>query len=132
MRSRVHGYRGRYPMWAYYGHKPDMRCRGWLQEGQEGVRLQLSVSSGRVLLSDYDAWHAVLCNRHYSRSEREWSSNVDRATDYQVRASWERVLDVRPRPYADWLGHLRVQATVEEFRLSDVLTVEHFTGRRSR
>ena len=53
------------PIWAWYQwegkrSKPDLRSAGHVPQGGKGVRLELQVADGRVLLSDFDLWHYVL------------------------------------------------------------------------
>lgn len=130
MAERVTDYRGGFPIWGWYRPKPDLRCAGLLMPGTEAVRIELSVSADRALLSDFDSWHAVL-NLHYlSRSENEDNAMYAIATLEQKRQSWQRIFDLRARPYSPWCGSLSyVQAVVEEIRLSDVLSVRHFVAR---
>ena len=61
LEQRVKNYpRNKYPIWAWYHPKPDLRRSGHLPRGTSGVRVEFLVSSDRVLLSDFEAWHAVL------------------------------------------------------------------------
>ena len=61
LEQRVKNYpRKKYPIWAWYHPKPGLRRSGHLPCGTSGVRIEFLVSSDRVLLSDFEAWHGVL------------------------------------------------------------------------
>src|ERR687892_146079 len=60
MRLRIAGTEGRYPIWAWAHHAPDLRRGGHLEPGTPGVRVEFRAPASAVLLSDFDAWHHVL------------------------------------------------------------------------
>jgi hypothetical protein len=64
MQSRISGYGGRYPWWGWAYPKPDLRRAGHLPRSTRGVRLELELLDEEALVSDFNAWHAVL-NRGY-------------------------------------------------------------------
>jgi len=64
------------PIWAWYQwegrrRKPDLRANGHLARGERGVRVELEVADGRVLLSDFDLWHYVLNYWYLPKSEKD-------------------------------------------------------------
>jgi hypothetical protein len=80
LEQRVKNYPcNKYPIWAWYHPKPDLRLSGHLPRGTSGVRVEFLVSSDRVLLSDFEAWHAVLNCWYLSLSDEEsenWGNNA--------------------------------------------------------
>lgn len=82
LEQRVKNYpRNKYPIWAWHHPKPDLRHSGHLPRSTSGVRIEFIVSSDRVLLSDFEAWHAVLNCWYLSLSEVEsdnWDSRCER------------------------------------------------------
>jgi len=130
MRERVDDYKGGFPIWAWYRPMPDMRCAGHSARDTELVRIELSVCASRVLLSDFCAWHFVLNRGYVTESEEEWQAAEARNCQREMRDSWNRIFNVEDRPYDDWTGGCRrVQATLGEIRLSDVLSVRQFMAR---
>ncbi len=68
----------RYPWWGWTRWegstrpRPDLRCVAWWHPlGELSVRIELELPEEHVLLSDYDAWHAVLNGWFLSLSEQE-------------------------------------------------------------
>lgn len=69
---------GHPPVWAWhsykppYRHKPDLRASYHLAPpGTRAIRLVIDLPDQLALLSDFDAWHAVLNNFYLSHSEAE-------------------------------------------------------------
>ena len=68
------------PVWAWYrAHgltrvKPNLRRKGHLQSGEQGVRIEFEVPKHLVLLSNFDTWHAVLNNHCLALSDAEYRS----------------------------------------------------------
>jgi hypothetical protein len=87
MKERLPGYSGRYPLWAWYHPKPDLRYAGLLPRGTRGVRIEFVAPVDRILLSDFDAWHAVLNKGFLALDEAEDEAFdrllPDRGTPYQ-------------------------------------------------
>jgi hypothetical protein len=101
----------KYPIWAWYHPKQDLRRSGHLPRGTSGVRVEFLVSSDRVLLSDFEAWHAVLNCWYLSLSDEEsdnWDNRCERAGiqigwenwplpspfKEEILRSWERIFDL--------------------------------------
>jgi hypothetical protein len=135
----------RYPVWAWYSQngkhkKPDLRTERWgYGPGDEDyVCLELEVPDDKVLLSDFDSWHAVLNGSWIADSEAEWDemeSKFDSMTGEEKRRfltqNWERVFDTSP-VNNDWMSRGSwVQATFWTLEREYVRKVRHFrTGKR--
>ncbi len=137
----------RYPIWAWYLPKPDLRRSGHLPRGTSGVRVEFLVSSDRVLLSDFEAWHAVLNCWYLSLSEAEsenWDSRCERAGikicwenwpppapfKEVLMRSWERIFDLELlKTHSDWIGGETIQACIEKVYRDEVVTVTYFKAR---
>ena len=149
MKSRLPGYSGHYPVWAWHTPKPDMRMSSYRAPAHEPVvRLTLEIpdeeASRRVLLSGFDAWGWHALNNWYlwlSDEEYEWWTGAAGEHRFEeelpprlqevVHRSWERMfdldaLDEAARQDPEVYSPLRVQAAFGEIRLDDVAKVEHF------
>jgi hypothetical protein len=133
MQSRISGYGGRYPWWGWAYPKPDLRRAGHLPRSTRGVRLELELPRStrgvrlelelldeEALVSDFNAWHAVLNRGYLALNETEFD-DFYRRFDAAVRdphawptpepwhtaivSSWERIFDLdRPAADPDWWG----------------------------
>ena len=107
------------PIWAWYQwegvdrRKPDLRSGGYLDKGEQGVRVELKVADDRVLLSDFDLWHYVLNYWYLPESEKDGKAFEEKLAraglsfygcDHQhplshvryrqeIERSWERIFD---------------------------------------
>lgn len=136
---------GRYPWWAWHrwdrrSPRPDLRARWsnhWWPAGTLCVRLELELPACEVLLSDFEAWHAVLNDHYLAFTEEEWDA-WDALPESQrsrsaLEASWERVFTFRDWPLE--AQHLygqpgaRIQACFETLRLCDVRAVTYYRSR---
>jgi hypothetical protein len=136
MRRRLPFYRGRFPVWAWYRPKPDLRGTGFLPPGWQGVRLEFVVPTSRVLFSDFASWHHVL-NGWYlplCRAEaEEWeqaSGTGGTAFRQRLLDSWERIFDLPLLERSELTSPVTcVQAVLEEVFLGEVTRVDKFTAR---
>lgn len=147
------------PIWAWHQwervdrRKPDLRSGGYLEKGEQGVRVELDVADDRVLLSDFDLWHYVLNYWYLPDSERDgdlFEGNLARAglalngCDHdhplsnlqfrrQIEGSWERIFDLswsdRKQAIASPPEKKSIQATLWELLLDDVVEAQPFTAR---
>ncbi|RJS80476.1 DUF3841 domain-containing protein [Methanophagales archaeon] len=148
LEQRVKTYpRNKYPIWAWYHPKPDLRRSGHLPRGTSGVRVEFLVSSDRVLLSDFEAWHAVLNCWYLSLSEEEsdnWDTRCERAGikigwdnwpppapfKEEIMRSWERIFDLELlKTHSEWMGGGAIQACIEKIYMDEVVTVTYFKAR---
>lgn len=98
-----------HPLWAwhrYYGGKRTAFTRGWrLDEGQKMYRIDFEANQNDVLLSDFDAWHAVMSLGYLAVSDKEYDQfgaefdgelNPKEIAEKEarIRASWERIFDL--------------------------------------
>lgn len=128
--------------------RPDLRSRGHLPLGTQGVRLELEITDDRVLLSDFELWHYVLNYSYLPSSVRDGkafdceleSARLRRTTikllpnsawHARVEKSWERIFDVAwvYLTYTARRAEKMIQGTVWELRLSDIRDVTQFVGR---
>jgi len=137
----------KYPIWAWFHPKPDLRRSGHLPRGTSGVRVEFLVSSDRVLLSDFEAWHAVLNCWYLSLSEEEndnWDIRCKRAGikigwenwplpspfKEEITRSWERIFDLELlKKHSEWIGGEAVQACIEKIYTDEVVNVTYFKAR---
>ena len=135
-----------YPVWAWhtwYGkrEKPDLRRMRWEtgDAGEKQVCLEIDIPDDKVLLSDYDAWHAVLNDWLLSDSEEEsdqLEAYLETLSTEEKAAfkhkNWKRVFDVSPFKN-DWTSRGDfVQATFWELRKDQIRGVRHFTADRRK
>ena len=134
-----------YPIWAWYRHnskekKPDLRRAEYDAPGTKCVCLELEVPDEKVLLSDYDNWHAVL-NQWWlddSKNEEEWDKLhewYDRLPLEErktlMEKSWEKIFDIELREdITNWNSNGEyVQAVFWELKKEYVKKVQYFTAR---
>lgn len=145
MERRIPGYQGHYPWWGWHSPRPDLRRSGHLPRGSRGVRLELELDPHEVLLSDFDAWHAVLNQGYLALSEEEdeaWYRQFEAAVPERwawplpepwrsaILFSWERIFDLKVLAASEyWRGEHYIQATFEALRLADVRKCTPFVAR---
>lgn len=124
MSERIPSHTGDLPVWCWLKRTNPRRHR-WTK-GR--VRITALVPRGRMLLSDYEAWHLPLNRGAITLSEddeRQWDPHHGTP---KVQETWHRVLDIvdRPADVAAWLGQPAVvQACVDRIRLSEITSVRH-------
>ncbi|WP_146208078.1 DUF3841 domain-containing protein [Azospirillum sp. TSH64] len=120
---------GDYPVWGWL-KRPSTRPSIWGKAaGEATVLVSAIVPRHRILLSDFDDWHAVLNDWYLSRTEAE-DNEVEAAggaTPSQRRKSWLRVFETgHPRSPEEmqWRGpgHY-VQACIDRVHLSEIVHV---------
>lgn len=137
------------PLWAWFRWqadrpRPDLRARGHLPIGSRGVRIELEIENSSVLLSDFEAWHAVL-NRHYlATSEADFDAfeaglelarrsgaGETGAIQRRMEASWERIFDLTAPGYCTARNpEIRpIQATLWQIRRDQVKGLTPFIAR---
>lgn len=127
------------PLWAWYrwhGEKrrrPDLRAAGHLPPGERGVRIAFSISSSEVLLSDFDAWHAVL-NRHphirddedYETVMQQYEALKGREKQDFLERTWQGIF---LKPGVHWPEDLSIQGVFWELRREQVAEATPFRAR---
>lgn len=146
MKTRIPSYSRHYPWWGWYSRRPDLRQSGHLPRGTQGVRLELELDPAEVLLSDFDAWHAILNRGYLGLSETEdeaWYRRFEAAVPNRsawplpepwysdILTSWERIFDLETLAASEyWQSEPRyIQATFETLRLTDVRKCTLFVAR---
>lgn len=92
---------GHAPVWAWRSYnpphrdRPDLRRAGHAPRGAQSVLIELDLPDALALVSDFDAWHAVLNGWFLSLSEAEETEHerAKRSQDMIVQ-SWERIFDL--------------------------------------
>jgi len=138
MQRRLPVYRGRFPVWAWYKPKPDLRGTGFLPPGVKGFRIEFVVPAARVLLSDFNSWHHVL-NGWYlplTRDEAEEWFRLDNTsfnqavTRKRLLDSWERIFDLTLLHRSELTAPVtNVQGVLEEVYLREVEHADIFVSR---
>lgn len=138
MAEMVPDFSGDHPVWAWL-KRPSTRPAVWRQDaGAASVLVSAAVPRCRLLLSDFDGWHAVLNNWYLGRTEAEEEA-VEAAggpSPAEREASWARIFDLgRPRTAEEirWRGHPTfIQACVDRIHWHEVLRVREVPPRRPR
>lgn len=131
MAERLDAYSGDYPVWAWL-KRPNMRQ--WSYEREPSVMVVAEVPRGRMLLSDFDAWHSVL--NHWWISINEEEDERFEAEKMPVEDTWHRVFDIvggEPGTDRRWNGSKDwLQACVDRIYVREVVRVTPEQGRRHR
>ena len=141
--NALHPIKGAILCGAYPEQKPDLRQRQF-SPGERGVRVGFIARVEDVLISDFDAWHAVLGGHYLSidekddemfNAEREFFSVWRDAVDDPKHArkiveSWERIFELELlRSAPEWHGPGELQATLGCVALEQVTDVTPFVSR---
>jgi hypothetical protein len=140
-------------LWARYrwnGHRsrPDLRCGGHLEKGEEGVRLELEYPADRLLLSDFSLWHYALNYWYLPSSEADGDAFEQELARHglsfygqkplphdgyhaQIVQSWDRCLDLdwHEQDITEPFAEKSIQATVWEITTDHVVECRRFTAR---
>lgn len=119
----------KYPVWLWHTWEglrkhPDMRRAGYAPTGAPIVLMTVDVPDEKVLLSDFDCWHAVLNGQYLAVDKNDYCSY----SPEEVYESWNRIFDVSSaNPY--YSSSLSIQATIWEIRKEWVKKAAFFTAR---
>lgn len=129
----------RFPLWAWYqwqGEKratPDLRSSSHLAKGTSGVRIEFTIPSSDVLLSDFDAWHSVLNNHFYAPTDKRYNDycemikgKSDAEINKIIENSWHNIFDLNLSNDPD---NVSIQANFWELKSSQIVNVTFFTAR---
>ena len=127
------------PVWAWYRYgglnqiKPDLRRNAHLKRGEKGVRIEFEVPENLVLLSGFDAWHAVLNDWCFSLNDEEYDyyKKMEKICskavfDKMKRQSWLKIFDLNLLDDPSTDG---VQAVLWELKIEWVKKVDFFIAR---
>ena len=128
-----------YPLWAWWRWQgsqrpmPDLRSGAHLPKGALGVRIKFTIRLSEVLLSDFDAWHAVLNNHYYAPDEASYNKYLrmikgesSHAINIINEESWKNIFIVNPRNVEKTIS---VQAVFWELKKSQISDVKFFKAR---
>jgi hypothetical protein len=128
-----------YPLWAWWRWQgrqrpmPDLRSGAHLPKGTPGVRIEFKINLSDVLLSDFDAWHAVLNRHYYAPDEADYNKYLKKISgkdDSKINKineqSWEKIF-VYNLQDIDNLSS--VQAVFWELYSSQIVDVKYFKAR---
>ncbi len=93
MGQRLSGYDGSYPVWVWT-EKPDLVQLHHYTGRSECVCLTLELEPEKVLLSDFDEWHAVLNDSFNARTQREWLRYCAGRSFITKEESWLRIFEL--------------------------------------
>jgi hypothetical protein len=145
MATRLAGYQGHYPWWAWVRWTPKKSMpdlRSWDQElnyfppEEPAVRLELLIPDQEVLCSDFGSWCSVLCNEYVAKTQAEaeqWEQLAPlQHTRERLKHSWEAIFDLDETHWTvEWRSYnpIRIQGVFEHLRLEQVRGVTHFRCR---
>lgn len=136
MAETVPDFSGDCPVWVWLKRPSTRPAVWWKHAGEAGMLVTAAVPRRRLLLSDFDAWHAVLNGWYLGGTEAEEEA-VEAAgvtSPAEREASWARIFDLgRPRTAEEirWRGHPKfVQACVDRIHWHEVLRVREIPPRR--
>jgi len=128
-----------YPLWAWWRWQgsqrpmPDLRSGAHLPKGTPGVRIEFTIELSEVLLSDFDAWHAVLNKHYYAPDEASYNKYLritKGKSDHEIRKineeSWENIF---VRKLHDVEKTFSIQAVFWELKKTQISNVKYFTAR---
>ncbi|MEZ5672958.1 MAG: DUF3841 domain-containing protein [Thiotrichaceae bacterium] len=133
-----------FPIWAWYQYmdssqkRPDLRRRGHLPAGTEGVLIEIEKAENEVLLSDFELWHFPLSFHSYIADSEEDDEAFEKLIIQDLKAgknliekSWEKVLDMDYcTPYAaSSREEKRIQATFWTIKKEEIIRVKRFIAR---
>ncbi|WP_123040555.1 DUF3841 domain-containing protein [Cohnella candidum] len=94
MTKRLVNYQGNFPIWLWL-KKPDLRKSGHLNKKERGVLLEVELNKDEVLISDFMAWHIVLCNDFLALTEAEDDLFEAGKLPMTKEESWTRIFDYK-------------------------------------
>ena len=126
MSEYIPNYKGEYPVWLWT-EKPDLRRKGALNRGEEGILLKIDIEESRVLHSDFEAWHFVL-NKHYFDLEQIEEDNRE-FDQSEIEKSWEMIFDINSlNGHPNW-GECTIQGVTNYIDLNEITFVRKFIAK---
>lgn len=132
MNQRLDNYSGETPIWGWIEQPGNISVRKSF--GANQVRLTANVDRNRVLLSDFDLWHAVLNNYYLSLTSAE-EERIDSGkvvvSQEDKEKRWEYIFDLTkpPQRIMDYVfgqpysGRM-VQACIDGLKLSEIENIK--------
>lgn len=143
-----------YPIWAWYQYdgvnkmKPDLRRKGHLPTGTDGIRIEFEKKINDVLLSDFVLWHYPLSyksiiaeseiqeHKFEHKLEKLQLGNVkmeDMPKEIQdeIINSWEKIFDIdfEDPYYTSKINEKMIQACCWDIKESEIIKIEKFKAR---
>ncbi len=128
-----------YPLWAWWRWqggqhpRPDLRSSAHLPKGAPGVRIEFTIDLSEVLLSDFDAWHAVLNNHYYAPDEANYNTYlhiIKGKSEHEINKinqdSWRNIFISSLRDVDESIS---IQAVFWELKKSQISDVKFFRAR---
>lgn len=128
-----------YPLWAWWHWQgsqrpmPDLRSGAHLPKGTLGVRIKFTIELSEVLLSDFDAWHAVLNNHYYATDDTDYNRYLQLITEKSDKEinkineqSWKNIF-IHNLQEVD--TSISIQAVFWELHRSQISDVKYFIAR---
>ena len=125
------------PLWAWLRWdglarpRPDLRAAGHLPPGTRGVRIAFEMPVKKVLVSDFDAWHAVLNGVPYVPEEADYEAVMRRFEHLQgeerrafLEETWRGIFPAPP-----WPDDLSLQAVFWELPKACIREITPFVAR---
>lgn len=117
-----------YPVWAWYRNDDEWDIPVDDTGGKPYVVIEVEVDDGRVVLTDFDRWHAVLDDYPCVNESLDWdelNTEWDRliaAGHEAVEESWQKVFEIDASSY--------VQATFWELRAEDIVSTREVFSKK--
>jgi len=129
MRKRLANYHGEYPVWLW-PNRPDLRYSGYVSKGKKAVLLEVDLKIEYVLLSEFQAWHLVLCNEYLSLTEEEDMLFETGKNSMSKEESWERIFEYKElKQYEYWEGEEDLQGVTGGIPVDNIKHIKTFIGR---
>lgn len=125
LKTRIAGYVGRYPYWAWK-ERPDLRSRRRFGgRGDRLVLVEFEADTNDILESHFEAWHYVLNNWYLPKDFRSLRLN-EKVPQNEKVASWQRIFDIK------WVlkkfgKNTTTQVCVECINSEDIISERYFT-----
>lgn len=122
MKKKLSLYNGEFPVWLWV-EKPDLRRSGFLSSNESGVLLEIHIPDERVLLSDFELWHCVLCNDYVIENEEEIELIKAGKFFLTKEESWERIFNVTK------FSKNAIQGTTGRVYMDEIKFIRIFKGK---
>lgn len=143
-----------YPIWAWYQFegvdkmKPDLRRKGLLPTGIDGIRIEFEKKINEVLLSDFVLWHfplsykSIIAESEIQEHKFEQKleqlqlahlkiEDMPKEIQDEIINSWEKIFDINFEDpyYTNKKNEKMIQACCWDIKESEIVKIEKFTAR---